>query len=86
MNAYVNHGRWVADCATAYCEEAHLVSPGDRFKCANCGETYDVTFPDDMLLIDAALSGRKVPQTRNWYPHETVADLIRENAEHGVVV
>ena len=87
--AYTNHGRWVAECGTPYCTEAHLVEPGDRFECGNCGESYGVEFPDDKLLIDAALGRRVVPQTRNWLPGETVTDLVTENEQHeheGVVV
>ena len=82
MNAYVNHGRWVADCDTPYCGEAHLASPGDVFLCGNCGQQSPVTWPLDKTLIDAALSRRLVPGTRNWLPGETVQDLIIENTEH----
>ena len=80
--AYNNHGRWVAECATKYCTEAHLVEPGDRFVCANCDRSYDVVFPDAKHLIDAALERRVVPETRNWVPGETVQDLIVENEQH----
>jgi len=83
MNAYVNHGRWVAECATPYCTEAHLAEPGDRFLCGTCGTDHGlVGFPDDMLLIDAALSRRVVPTTRNWLPGEPVTHLLEENDTH----
>ena len=83
MNAVVNQGRWVASCVTAHCYNAHLVTPGDRFVCGNCGADHGlVVFPDDTTLIDVALSARRVPQTRNWSPGETVADLIAETLEH----
>ncbi len=83
MNAEVNHGRWIAACITKYCGEAHLVTPGDRFVCSNCGVDHGtVRFPDDIPLIDAVLSRRIVPQTRNWTVDETVADLITENTTH----
>ena len=84
--AYCNHGRWVADCATPYCGEAHTVNVGDVFACQNCGRTQVVSFPNDKPLIDAALSRRVVPETRNWVPGETVTDLITENREHEGVV
>ncbi len=84
MNAEVNHGRWIAACITPYCTEAHLVTPGDRFICDNCGTDHGpIRFPDDMPLINAVLGARKVPQTRNWLLTETVADLIAENKAHG---
>ena len=89
MNARVNHGRWVAECSTPYCTEAHTVAPGDAFTCGNCGRQSVVSFPNNKPLIDAALSRRVVPETRNWEPGETVNDLIVENESHeheGVIV
>ena len=82
MNAYIHHGRWVADCATPYCTEAHEVRPGVDFGCGSCGQTYPVRFPDNAAEIDAVLSLRLVPATRNWTPPETVADLVAENRRH----
>jgi hypothetical protein len=84
--AYVNHGRWVVDCPTPYCNEAHLAEP---VTCGGCSQTYRPAFPAERVLIDAALSRRVVAETRNWLPSETVADLEAENAAHrheGVVV
>jgi len=90
VTSYCNHGRWVAECGTTYCHEAHLVQPGDSFVCRNCGVDHGlVEFPADLPLIDAALSRRIVPETRNWIPGETVIDLEAENAQHvheGVIV
>ena len=86
MNAYVNHGRWVADCDTPYCTEAQRVQPGAVFLCGNCGQSYQPTFPDDKVLIDAALDRRIVPATQNWMVGETVNDLINENRQHEEVV
>jgi hypothetical protein len=77
--AYVNHGRWVVDCPTPYCNEAHLAGP---VTCSGCGRSYGPTFPEDRVLIDAALSRRVVVETRNWLPSETVANLEAENAAH----
>ena len=83
VNAYHNHGRWVADCSTPYCTEAHLVEPGDVFTCGNCHTNHGaVAFPADKYLVDAALSRRIIPETRNWLPGETVDDLRAENAAH----
>lgn len=82
--AYVNHGRWVAECATEDCAVAHLVEPSDRFQCEECGLSYRVTWPLCKTQIDRALDRRPVPRTRNWYPNETVTDLHEENKAHGV--
>ncbi len=84
MNAYVNHGRWVADCA-AGCGNAHLVEPGDVFDCEICGTSDAVTFPDDMASIGEVLASRILPQTRNWLPGETVQHLVSENDAHQAV-
>lgn len=81
MNAYVNHGRWVVDCPTAYCTQAWLATPGP-VTCSECGSTFAPVFPIDKHLIDAALDARLVPATRNWTIGETVQDLIWENENH----
>jgi len=83
--AYVNHGRWVADCPDIDCPEAHQVSGGDVFQCVNCGASGVVEFPDCVDVVDAVLAVRPVPQTRNWTPDETVEDLQKENEIHGLV-
>lgn len=82
--AYVNHGRWVADCGRRPCPEAHRVKPGDGFECRNCGWFGPVEFPDDQKDIELVLAKRPVPESRNWWPGELVADLIVENTRHGV--
>jgi len=70
----------------------------NRFECGYCGyETNSVHWPKDTALILDVLDCRPIPHTRNWYPEghitavksgtpdgQTVADLIRENTEHGV--
>ncbi len=44
---------------------------------------YEVIFPKNMNNIMQALMIRP-PQNRNWYPHETLSDILRENKEHGL--
>jgi len=89
VEAYVNHGRWVADCPEcnvglqlprgAYQVKAEFVMI--REECVTCSAPTRVVWPDDPDSIDTALKDR--PQiNRNWYPHETVADLILENVSH----
>ena len=80
--AYVNHGRWVADCPTTDCPEAHLAQPGDKFDCVNCGTVGRVEFPDNHTDIDEVLERRPVPQTRNWTPGESLEELVEENRAH----
>ena len=54
--------------------------------CGNCGLTTQVEFPKNMEEIEAVLTQRPVPQTRNWRSDETVADLKRENLMRGVTI
>ncbi len=82
--AYMNHGRWVADCGREGCPEAHKVTPGDSFTCENCGWVGTVRFPESVEDIERVLAKRPVPQTRNWWPWETVETLEVENMLHGV--
>ena len=93
--AYINHSRWIARCP--FCPGALTVSEDDPvFFCVDCGMQANgggpgtpgcamaVQFPENMREIEAVLVDRPDPTTRNWFPHELVADLIRENIEHGV--
>lgn len=80
--AYVNHGRWVADCA---CRGAELVDPDDPlFYCLSCynaghgGRLRRVLFPPQAPEIAAELDRRREPVRRNWYPGETVDHLRAE--------
>src|SRR5512134_438542 len=91
--AYVNHGRWIADCPFPDCGNAEKLQPRQStFYCTNCRFVGDVVWPGDADGIDAALSQRPVPQTRNWAPGghrqavssgfpsgQSVADLWAEN-------
>ena len=96
--AFVNDGRWVAHCPTLECNGAEQVFEIRRVRgdgvsygiyngvlhCANCLQTSHVAFPTDRAGIDAVLTRRPVPQTRHWRDGETITDLIKENASHGV--
>lgn len=83
--AYVNHGRWVADCPTAGCGGAMLVLNGGEFLCGTCfnaeigGEYRPIVWPDDAAEIEALLVVRPLPVNMNWRPGETLAMLAAEN-------
>lgn len=86
--AYVNQGRWVVDCPFEGCASAQLCSPEDpRFFCAECfnrkvdQQWVPVRFPParSLAAIERELEVRPDPETRNWFPHETVRDLVAEN-------
>lgn len=77
--AYVNHGRWVADCP---CGGAELVAEGRRMVCGSCGLNSPVTFPANTDEIERVLHDRRDTAARNWYPGETVEMLEAENMEN----
>jgi hypothetical protein len=86
--AYVNHGRWVADCPTAFCAGAVPLLPGAPFMCGNClnaecGFKYrPVEWPADRAHIEEVLGERLLPETANWRPGETAERLTAENAAY----
>ena len=85
--AYVNRGRWLADCRD--CAGAEIVVEDGLTMCVSCIiedrgiEWRRVTFPAERREIEELLSRRRV-ENRNWLVEESVADLQRENQEHGI--
>lgn len=75
--AYVNHGRWVADCP-AGCGSALNLRPRETtYVCAvfdggqmvaGCGACSAVAWPAGAVWIWDALLRRPNPLTRNWAP------------------
>ena len=97
MVARINHGKWIASC-TCGAPRNVVPTPGCIVFlavllgwCVRCGNrpwgggwrTVIVPPQDERVQIEAVLTCRPDPATRNWEPGETVADLIRENREHG---
>jgi hypothetical protein len=86
--AYVNFGRWIADCPLG-CGNALALEPGQpAFFCTppgGCGTMTEVEWPDNAQDIWDALSERKMPRNRNWFPdsHELA---LRAGAKHGQTV
>ena len=89
--AYVNQGRWVADCPQAGCGGAMaLVRGAAGFLCGNClnvgaGHRYRVL---DLVALhrpyERAVAVRLLPEDANWRPGESVKALGDENEAHGV--
>lgn len=95
--AYVNHGRWVADCPRPYCGNALKLTPNQAvFECSGssgCGMVASINWPPDAQAIWDALMQRPVPATRNWIPSghpyaamgypadQTPRELLDEQAE-----
>lgn len=83
--AYVNFGRWVADCPTR-CGSAIALTPRQTiYHCIECHSVSEVDWPPNADEIMAALEKRPAPRTRNWFPaaHELA---LRANSPHGQTV
>lgn len=83
ISAYVNHGRWIAECPD--CKGAQLACRNDRrFLCNECGNVAvgnlwrTVIWPDNVAGIESMLESRpRVNQ--NWEPGETGAQVGMDN-------
>lgn len=88
--ARVNHNKWIVDCPD--CGGAEFVWPELLMMCANCwngavGHKWRrVRMPAERAEIEAVLTARPVPATRNWEITETVAQLQEENTQKGLPV
>lgn len=95
--AYVNWGKWIADCpmdcGSALALEARQVA----YACPECKGVALVSWPDNVDEITDVLAERPVPRTRNWYPSghdlalrfgmphgQSVSELREEARDHGV--
>lgn len=78
--AYINHGRWVADCP---CGGAELVTENEPMLCGSCGMTSPVDFPEGQAEIERLLLQREM-RNRNWLPGESVEQIAAENIENGI--
>lgn len=80
--AYVNQGRWVADCPQL-CGGALALAPAQTaFPCPECRAITAVEWPDDVDAIWEALAKRPVPNTRNWFPPDHHL-AVRAGCPHG---
>lgn len=79
---------WAVECP--YCRDAFLYEPGYDFFCRTClmqgngGQPRPVDMPANRVAIETTLEQRPDPHTRNYLIGETIDDLKRENAEHGI--
>lgn len=81
VTAYINHGRWVADCV---CNGAELVAPGLPMVCGSCGAEHKVKFPGPKARADVEKAlGVRDGRHQNW-KGETVAELVAENIDNGI--
>ena len=89
--ARVDWNRWIADCPD--CNSAEFVFLEEqpcRFMCTNCwnagigGKWRPVIFQREPRNVEKVLRARPIPNTRNWHPHETIAQLKAENRVRGL--
>lgn len=83
--AYVNFGRWIADCPLG-CGNAAALEPNQTaFYCnppGGCGHMGELIWPSNAQEIWEALNERPMPKTRNWFPQDHPL-AIRANCPHG---
>lgn len=86
--AYINHGRWVAECPLG-CGDAKVLSGlANLYICTEPGcpsmDWYQVVFPEEREEIEAVLLSRRAHRpdmalARNWKPGESLSALEAEN-------
>jgi hypothetical protein len=95
---FLSWGRWVARCPRPGCHNAEQFGQcddnslggltGQTFRCrqekGGCGLQCAVDWPANIESIEYMVRARPVA-ARNWFPGETVEDLMRENVENGFV-
>jgi hypothetical protein len=65
--AYLNWGRWVAECAAPDCHDAMRLTPGDvSMRCVR-GHVTAVQWPGNAPAIADAVANR-AEKNRNWFP------------------
>ena len=78
VRAYVNEGRWVADCP--HCGAGMLCAAANPATCClGCGRVFSVTWPKRADEAVALLEVRPV-RNQNWNIDEPVDALRNENA------
>jgi hypothetical protein len=88
VEAQISHGRWVALCPCGSAQIPPLTE--QRFVCLTCrnasigGRARRLVWPADPDAVELVLLARPDHRTRNWQPHETIADLELENQAHGL--
>jgi hypothetical protein len=97
IDVEVNHGLWIWRCPCTHAALNDQLSGGGMAFldcplgwCPTCenaetvGRWRRLRFPPERTEIERVLALRPDPETRNWWPGETLAELAAENAEHGI--
>ncbi len=96
--AYVNFGRWIADCPMDCGSALQLAARQPVYQCVECGFATDVEWPDNADEIWESLADRPAKRNRNWFPSghslalrsfsphgQTPAELRQETEDNKVV-
>lgn len=98
--ARFNWDKWLVDCAhctSGLKPGVHLYEDGRLVRyavewgdtsmiCWDCGQvTENIAWPPDPGAIEVILFMRPDEQNRNWWPGETLAELLLENITHGIM-
>lgn len=77
---------WEARCGACRYGAERLQRFQSRIECRICGMVTEVMWPSHPMVhgIERLLMMRPDPTTRNWYPGETLHDLVFENGAHGI--
>lgn len=88
--AYVNHGRWIADCP--FCNHSEFVFKNDLFfTCFHCfnqvagGKRIKVILDPRYQEIENILNKRRNKENQNWFIYEEIEKLEIENSIMGVI-
>jgi len=79
----INHGRWNPMCprCNAGITTGRLWA---EVRCFGCGAVYlNVVWPEFPDVIESVLMKRP-PNARHWNAHESIAQLLAENVQHGL--
>lgn len=85
VEAHASWSRWAARCGLCpWGTDLRRLTP--YIECLFCGTVTEVIWPSDSMMdaVERLLMMRPDPSTRNWFPHETLHDLMFENGAHGI--
>lgn len=80
--AYVNFGRWIADCPMDCGSALQLQNGQPVYHCIECGFDTEIEWPNNVAEIWDALSERPAKRNRNWFPKDHHLAL-RSFSPHG---
>lgn len=83
--AHASWSYWAIRCGL--CPNGISLQPFQKTAACNfCRVVNEVVWPTPEMVfgVERLLMMRPDPSTRNWKPGETLGDLMRENAEHGI--